>query len=352
MKKLLWALSLLVFILAALIFWSGLPSKEPLRYQREWTLSPLDSLINRTYRIEKIELPDDYEGKVSATLLCKPAPQAGNKAVLHIHGWADYFFHDHLAQWYQARGYDFYALELRKYGRSLRPEQKPNYCRDLHEYFPELDEALLRITERDSNTQVLLNCHSTGGLTAALYAHEGKRRADIDGLVLNSPFLTFDAKGAMGAAINFYAFLGRFNHKAVLPISGSPLYGYTIHKEHQGRFDFNYAWKPEIGYPFYQSWANAILQGHKQVDQGLQVKCPVLVLCSDKSYQGQDLEPAKRADVVLSVSGIQRQAKKLGKQVEISVVPGAVHDVFLSQEEVMQAAFAKMEGWMKKRFGE
>ena len=40
------------------------------------------------------------------------------------------------------RGYDFYALDLRKYGRSLRPHQTPDYVDDLREYFDELDEAL------------------------------------------------------------------------------------------------------------------------------------------------------------------------------------------------------------------
>ena len=52
-------------------------------------------------------------------------------AVLHVHGFADYFFQTEYAEWWLERGYDFYALDLRKYGRSLRPHQTPNYVTDL-----------------------------------------------------------------------------------------------------------------------------------------------------------------------------------------------------------------------------
>ena len=71
--------------------------------------------------------------------------------MLHVHGFADYFFQTGYAEWWTERGYDFYALDLRKYGRSLRPHQTPNYVADLREYFPELDAAWSRITERDGH---------------------------------------------------------------------------------------------------------------------------------------------------------------------------------------------------------
>ena len=51
--------------------------------------------------------------------------------MLHVHGFADYFFQTEYAEWWNARGYDFYALDLRKYGRSIRDHQTPNYVTDL-----------------------------------------------------------------------------------------------------------------------------------------------------------------------------------------------------------------------------
>jgi alpha-beta hydrolase superfamily lysophospholipase len=72
--------------------------------------------------------------------------------VLYLHGYVDYFFQTHLAEFFTARGYDFYALDLRKYGRSLRSHQTPNFCRDIAEYYPEIDRALKIIRDDDGTT--------------------------------------------------------------------------------------------------------------------------------------------------------------------------------------------------------
>ena len=77
--------------------------------------------------------------------------------MLHVHGFADYFFHTEYAQWWADRGYTFYALDLRKYGRSLREHQTPNYVADLHEYYAEIDLAWWRITRRDGHREVIVS---------------------------------------------------------------------------------------------------------------------------------------------------------------------------------------------------
>ena len=45
--------------------------------------------------------------------------------VLYVHGWSDYFFQKRLARFWTDQGARFYALDLRKYGRSLRPDRRP-----------------------------------------------------------------------------------------------------------------------------------------------------------------------------------------------------------------------------------
>ena len=80
---------------------------------------------------------------------------------------------DRFAEWWTERGYDFYALDLRKYGRSLLAHQTPNYVTDLREHFPEIDAAFQRVTERDGHTDVVICAHSTGGLIVALWATTG-----------------------------------------------------------------------------------------------------------------------------------------------------------------------------------
>ena len=74
---------------------------------------------------ETIALRPDNEGEVCATLVMKRSPVATDRAVLYVHGYSDYFFNVELAERYNEQGFDFYAIDLRKYGRSLRPHQTP-----------------------------------------------------------------------------------------------------------------------------------------------------------------------------------------------------------------------------------
>lgn len=92
-------------------------------------------VLGAPYTVETIALPDDDEGPVEATLVRRRAHTTTRKAVLHVHGFADYFFQTAYAEWWNDRGYDFYAIDLRKYGRSIRDHQTPNFVADIREYF-------------------------------------------------------------------------------------------------------------------------------------------------------------------------------------------------------------------------
>ena len=139
---------------------------------------------------ESLELgfPDDYDGAVVATLVRLPAGDAPRGAVLYVHGYTDYFFQRHMAERFAMEGYAFHALDLRKYGRSLRAHQHPNFCKNVAEYYADLSKAIAVI-----GAPVLLAGHSTGGLVCALYAHEGERCDQVSGLWLNSPFFDWRA---------------------------------------------------------------------------------------------------------------------------------------------------------------
>src|SRR6478736_6412714 len=117
----------------------------------------------------ELDFPADYDGPVVATLVRLPAARAARGAVLYVHGYADYFFQRHMAERFAAEGYAFYALDLRKYGRSMLPQQYPCFCKDIAEYHDDITRALEEI-----GADVLLAGHSTGGLICSLYAYEGR----------------------------------------------------------------------------------------------------------------------------------------------------------------------------------
>lgn len=72
----------------------------------------------------------------------KRCAQTSNKAVLYVHGYVDYFFQTHLADFYLQHGLHFYALDLRRHGRAMRTEQLPNYTDHIDEYPQDVDAAI------------------------------------------------------------------------------------------------------------------------------------------------------------------------------------------------------------------
>jgi alpha-beta hydrolase superfamily lysophospholipase len=92
-----------------------------------------------------LELPPDYDGPVVATLVRRRPAAPSGRAVLHVHGFVDYFFQAHVADRFVERGDAFYALDLRKHGRSLLPGQHPNFCKDVGEYEEDITAAIDRV---------------------------------------------------------------------------------------------------------------------------------------------------------------------------------------------------------------
>src|SRR5678810_1352523 len=97
------------------------------------------------FEARELEFPPDYDGPVVATLVRLPVREASRGAVLYVHGFLDYFFQRHMAERFAAEGYAFYALDLRKHGRSLLPHQHPCFCKDIAEYHEDLTRALEEI---------------------------------------------------------------------------------------------------------------------------------------------------------------------------------------------------------------
>jgi pimeloyl-ACP methyl ester carboxylesterase len=94
------------------------------------------------FEATQLELPDDYEGAVRATLVRRNQMPRARRVVLYVHGFIDYFFQAHMAERFIAEGWRFYALDLRKHGRSMSAHQRPNFCKSLEEYFADITRAI------------------------------------------------------------------------------------------------------------------------------------------------------------------------------------------------------------------
>lgn len=310
---------------------------------------------------EQLTLPlgEDDEGEVVATLVRHlpdetlgrllfgdRRPLAGVD-VLYVHGWSDYFFQARLARFFAERGARFFALDLRKYGRSLRPGQTPGFITDLEEYDHDIAAALAAM-DRGDRRLVLLG-HSTGGLTLSLWAsrHPGVASA----LILNSPWLEFQLSGLGRAALAPMVELGaRLRPLDVAPQVDLGYYARAQREvaDPEDPVDVNLQWRPEQTMAVYAGWFHAVLEGHERVAAGLSIDAPVCVLLSARSaLPTRWSDELTRADSVLFVDAIARAALKLGPSVTVERIDGAIHDVFLSRHEAREEAYARLDRWVR-----
>jgi len=316
----------------------------------EWTPDVLGD------EFEQLTLPlaPDEEGEVVATLVrALPTRRWFRRRaledvdVLYVHGWSDYFFHKRLARTFTARGARFYALDLRKYGRSLRDGQTAGYVADLRTYDEEIGAAL---DEIGRDRRLVLLGHSTGGLVLSLWAHRHPGAANA--LLLNSPWLEFQ--------------LPRFQREAITPLVQLQARRRPLERVPQVDLGFysraqteaadpddvlepNLAWRPEQSMPVPAGWLNAVFRGHDAVETGLAIDSPVLVMLSARSARPlRWSDELTHTDSVLVVDDIARAALKLGPLVTIARIEGALHDIFISRREARDEAYRVLMDWTER----
>jgi alpha-beta hydrolase superfamily lysophospholipase len=293
--------------------------------------------------ITEMPMPDDYEGEVKATLISLPARQKSTKAILYIHGYMDYYFQHHMGEYFADEGYNFYAVDLRKCGRSHMPHQHLNYCRRVEEYFPDID-AALNIIVSHGNDSITLIGHAFGGLLATLYCAYGHSRELVDRLILNSPLLEFNA-GWLKRNVEIPAAgaLSLLFPYAAKKEDASPVYYMSISRFHKGEWYFDTDYKPEYSKRAYYAWLRAVRKGQKRVRRGLNIRIPVLVMFSDKSSHPRSWnDEAMVSDTVLNVTDILKYGLTLGPNVTPVEVPDGLHDLVLSRSDVRQKVLSGM----------
>ena len=327
----------------------GAPVATSAEFGRQTGTDWVEDVLGPDYQQRTLALDDDGEGEVVATLVRHHPPERDGlrpaRAVLYIHGWSDYFFQTHLAEYWTGLGAAFYALDLRKYGRSLREHQSPGYVADLAEYDEEIGAALEVIAaELGVAASVLLMGHSTGGLVAALWAdrHPGR----VSGLVLNSPWLELQGSStARYLTMPAVDSLARLNPLLELP-NIDPGYYLRSLRELDVDGDVNPLWRPTPAFPVRPGWLRAVTSGHAHVARGLSIDAPILVMAGARSaISARWSESMLSADIVLDVEAIVRRAVRLGRVVTVVRFDGGIHDLVLSPQPVRKHVFTEITRW-------
>ena len=282
----------------------------------EWS----EDLLGPDFQAATLELgtDPDGEGDVCATLVryCPAANAHDDRpALVWVHGMTDYFFHEHVARYFYELGYAFYAVDLRKCGRSRQEGQTWHYISDVQYYDADLNAALDALP----NPRVVIMGHSTAGTIIALWLdrlrrHDPARFSRIAGVVFNSPWLAM-----MGMSDGAYEVVKRIVYagaaiapRVELPAGDLTTYGESIHS---GR---------------------------------ITIGVPLLTMTSARSQLDQPYnESSNTADVVVDVRQSQRWAKELSSRYTLHVVKDGRHDLFLSRPEPLEDALNSAAEWLR-----
>ena len=285
------------------------------------------------------------EDAVITAGLVRRNPPTHQRAVLYLHGWSDYFFQTWLADYFHAQGVDFYALELRRYGRNLAEGQLGGFTTDLADYYEEVD-AAFAVLAADHDSVTLMG-HSTGGLLASLWAHDHPGK--VHGLILNSPWLDFQGSPVLRSAV---ALLGRNVGRdanwsvRTIPQRESNTYLRSIHASLDGEWPFDLGLKRHPSFLVRAGWATAIATGHERVRAGLAIDTPVLTMISQRSDFARTWHVGQlAADTVLDVDKIARRAHQLGPHVTLVRINDGLHDLVLSRPEVREMVWRTITQW-------
>ncbi|AZA13839.1 alpha/beta hydrolase [Corynebacterium choanae] len=337
--------------------------EQPLHWRK-------DHLVD-DFAAATIELgADPYgEGTVCATLVAyrpdgftETFTPRHDTALLYVHGLSDYFFHRHVAEAFDAHGIDLIGIDLRKCGRSHRHGQQLHHCRSLTDYFPELNFTLDVL--RTHYQRVHIGAHSTGGIIVAEWVDVLRRATEsgdtqaaqryhaIDLIVMNSPWLDLMVPSLLREPAKRLARqLSRYVPNRLMQGKNLGTYGTSLHRSAQGEWDYDLQLKPINGVPLTWGWLQSVLNGQRRLHRGLiDTGKRTLVMCSAISRLGKPYSrDSHTADVVLDVQQIQHWAPSLSsKQVDIAVIPGGKHDLFLSLQQPRTHAIEQCLTWIDK----
>ncbi|MBD5296999.1 MAG: alpha/beta hydrolase [Bacteroides sp.] len=289
----------------------------------------------------------DYSGPVRSTLVRLLPKERASVATLYIHGFNDYFFQADMARRFVDHGYAFFAIDLRKYGRSLTKGQKRCQVRNFDEYSADLDSAFAAIRSEGYDHIVLMG-HSTGGLVATYYL-DSHPSTKVDALILNSPFLDWNL-GKKEWLIGAVSALGAIFPNIGISSGSGTAYGESLNADYHGEWQFNTDWKSITPTRVDLGWIRAVNQAQKYVRKHpYDISAPILLMYSARSVDEESWsEKVDRADAVLDVKDIRKYGMQLGHDLTAIKVNGGRHDLVLSEPDVREPLYDYIFSWLQR----
>ncbi len=157
-------------------------------------ITDIDSAAEGYEAVSLPLLPEDPPGTqgLDGAVLRRRSARPTKRAVIYLHCLDDPFVPADLASWYTDRGFHFYVADLRRLAKAGQPETGhavPDSAAELGAYFGCLDTAAQHVREADGMETVVLGAHATGALVAALWCHARRGSRPADALILASPAL-------------------------------------------------------------------------------------------------------------------------------------------------------------------
>lgn len=304
-------------------------------------------ILGNGYEMQYVKHPDDYSGAVRSTIIRKSSPCAKNRGVLYIHGYNDYFFQQEMGDRFVDSCYHFYAIDLRKYGRSIIEGQNKFQVRDLREYFADIDSAI-NIMSHEGIKHIILMGHSTGGLTASLYMAE-HANPNIMALILNSPFLDWNL-GALEPFIPYVSGIGAILPGISISQGESSAYAQSLLSDYHGEWNYNTEWKLMQSPDVETGWLRAIDQAQMKLHNGVSIAVPVLLMHSATTHNTSQWDSTcNHSDIVLDVNDIKKYGHRLGHNITEMTVYGGVHDLMLSEQSTRNEIYEKLFKWLNQK---
>lgn len=302
------------------------------------------------YEARYVNQGEAFDGPCRSTIIRKLNKKGSKKAYLYIHGFNDYFFQSDMGERFVDSGYNFYAVDLRRYGRSREPWQYPFNIRKQEEYFDDIDSAINQII-RDGNIDITLSGHSTGGLTVTLYGAVRGLDVPVNRIVTDSPFLAWNFNSFMrNFAIPLVSGWGKIFKNTKIKQSKCDGYAYSLLKEYYGEWEYNTDWKMIYSPPVTASWVNAIQSAQKKIMKNKHnIMVPILVMHSSRKIDGCNYTPEfQTGDAVLDPFMLQERGIQLGSRRIVCAIDSGLHDLILSREKVRDAAYDTIFSFIKK----